>query len=132
MGVVTVPEGTDRTPEPPDGTRIEFQEYGSVWGDWVVIGRDDKSSAEAGWPVGDGGAVWCESGHSMPITWDEVLANPRLAAALDGAWLLRANAVKGWLESNATVERIADVTGDLELAVCVIHQLVAGLEAGVS
>jgi hypothetical protein len=31
---------------------------------------------------------------------------------------------------NATIALVADVTGDLELAVCVIHRLVDGLPGG--
>lgn len=52
-------------PEPPDGTRIEF-EYGTdVYAAW----RDDESSFRAGWRGGDGGEVWCLYGHSVPVTW---------------------------------------------------------------
>ncbi len=77
-------------PEPPDGTRIEFQEHGSPGGDLIAIHRDDASAAEAGWPIGDGGTVWCEYGLSVPIRWAEVLADPRLAAAVDGRRLVLA------------------------------------------
>jgi len=38
--------------------------------------------------------------------------------------------VREWLESYATVEQVADVLGDLDDAVCVIHRLVDLLEAG--
>jgi hypothetical protein len=31
--------------------------------------RDDESSREAGWPVGDGGRVWCLYGADVPRTW---------------------------------------------------------------
>lgn len=79
-------------PEPPDGTRIEFQEFGSPGGDMIGIHRDDASSAEAGWPIGDGGKVWCEYGRSVPITWVEVLDDPRLAAAVEGQRLELAGA----------------------------------------
>lgn len=75
-------------PEPPDGTRIEFQEHGSPGGDLIAIYRDDASSAEAGWPVGNGGKVWCEYGRSVPMTWIQVLADPRLAAAIGGKHLI--------------------------------------------
>lgn len=74
--------------EPPNGTRIEFQEYGSPGGDLTYLVRDDKESLRAGWPAGDGGNVWLEAGTSVPMTWDEVLADPRLAAAVDGTYLV--------------------------------------------
>lgn len=79
---------TNVHPEPPDGTRIEFQEHGSPGGDLIAIYRDDASSAEAGYMTGDGGKVWCEYGRSVPMTWTEVLANPRLAAAIGGKHLV--------------------------------------------
>lgn len=56
-------------PEPPDGTRIEF-EYGTdVYAAW----RDDDSSARAGYPIGDAGEVWCLYGESVPKTWAQMV-----------------------------------------------------------
>jgi hypothetical protein len=55
-------------PEPPDGTRIEFEHWTDVYAAW----RDDTSSAQAGWPTGDGGKVWCMYGRSVPQTWAEL------------------------------------------------------------
>lgn len=52
-------------PEPPDGTRLEFEH----WTDVMAVWRDDASSAEAGWPAGDGGRVWCMYGRTVPHTW---------------------------------------------------------------
>lgn len=56
-------------PEPPDGTRIEFEHHTDVYAAW----RDDDSSAQAGYPVGDGGEVWCLHGHTVPCTWSDML-----------------------------------------------------------
>lgn len=52
-------------PEPPDGTRIEFEHATDVYAAW----RDDASSGQAGYPVGDGGEVWCLYGSTVPRTW---------------------------------------------------------------
>lgn len=52
-------------PEPPDGTRIEFEHHTDVYAAW----RDDDSSARAGYPVGDGGEVWCLHGQTVPRSW---------------------------------------------------------------
>jgi hypothetical protein len=52
-------------PEPPDGTRIEFEHHTDVYAAW----RDDASSAQAGYTVGDGGEVWCLYGSSVPRSW---------------------------------------------------------------
>lgn len=52
-------------PEPPDGTIIEFDHATDLY----AVYRDDKSSREAGWTVGDGGEVWCLYGDSVPMTW---------------------------------------------------------------
>jgi hypothetical protein len=57
-------------PEPPDGTRLEFEYCTDVFAAW----RDDDSSARAGWPVGDGGKVWCLYGQTVPVTWSELVA----------------------------------------------------------
>jgi hypothetical protein len=51
--------------EPPDGTRIEFEHCTDVYAAW----RDDASSAQAGYEVGDGGEVWCLFGTTVPRTW---------------------------------------------------------------
>lgn len=59
---VTVPPPL---PEPPDGTRIEF-EHGT---DVYAAHRDDASSAQAGWSSGNGGYVWCLYGESVPKPW---------------------------------------------------------------
>lgn len=56
-------------PEPPDGTRLEF-EYGS---DVYAIWREDESSRRAGYPIGDGGETWVEYGSSMPVTWAKMI-----------------------------------------------------------
>jgi hypothetical protein len=52
-------------PEPPDGTRIEFEYATDVYAAW----RDDASSREAGWTTGDGGEVWCLYPECVPHTW---------------------------------------------------------------
>jgi hypothetical protein len=51
--------------EPPDGTRIEFEHHTDVYAAW----RDDASSAQAGYAVGDGGEVWCLFGSTVPRSW---------------------------------------------------------------
>lgn len=58
-------------PEPPDNTRIEFEHHTDVYAFW----RDDESSRLAGYPVGDGGVVWCEYGSSVPVTWASMVAD---------------------------------------------------------
>lgn len=55
-------------PEPPDGTRIEFEYYTDVYAAW----RDDDSSRRAGWSHGDGGKVWVVYPGSVPKTWAEL------------------------------------------------------------
>jgi hypothetical protein len=52
-------------PEPPDGTRIEFEHHTDVY----AARRDDDSSARAGYQVGDGGEVWCLFGNTVPRSW---------------------------------------------------------------
>lgn len=52
-------------PEPPDGTRIEFEHNTDVYAAW----RDDESSGSAGWATGDGGVTWCLYGQSVPVSW---------------------------------------------------------------
>lgn len=70
-------------PEPPDGTRIEF-EYGTdVFAAW----RDDESSAEAGWTTGDGGEVWCVYPESVPKTWTHLLAEFGEECLREAVWL---------------------------------------------
>lgn len=66
------PEDDDRiildppgVPEPPDGTRLEFEHQTDVYAAW----RDDESSARAGWTAGDGGDVWCLYGQTVPVKW---------------------------------------------------------------
>lgn len=59
-----------RPPEPPDGTRIEFEAGTDVYGAW----RDDRQSAIAGYPAGDGGEVWCVYGETVPRTWTALVA----------------------------------------------------------
>ena len=56
-------------PEPPDGTRIEFEHWTDVYAAW----RDDESSRRAGWPHGDGGRVWCVYGETVPKSWVEMV-----------------------------------------------------------
>ncbi len=53
-------------PEPPDGTRIEFEAATDLEAAW----RDDASTARAGWPEDHG---WCVYGRSVPMTWAEML-----------------------------------------------------------
>jgi len=55
-------------PEPPDGTRLEFEHWTDVYAIW----RDDESSRVAEWKTGDGGWVWCLYGQSVPTTWAEM------------------------------------------------------------
>lgn len=52
-------------PEPPDGSRIEF-EYGT---DRFAAWRDDEESVKADWPAGDGGWVWCVYPETVPKPW---------------------------------------------------------------
>lgn len=101
-----MPQSMTEIPEPPDGTRFEFQEYGFPGGDLIGIHRSDASSAEAGWPSGDGGKVWCEYGRSVPITWAEVLADGRLVACLTGLRLVPVGAAVE--DPDGVVKRLAD------------------------
>lgn len=57
-------------PEPPDGTRIEFEHCADV----EAAHRHDDSSRRAGWPFGDGGATWLMYGHSVPWQWARMIA----------------------------------------------------------
>lgn len=57
-------------PEPPDGTRFEFEHWTDVYAAW----RCDDSSTRAGWVAGDGGFVWCLYGETVPKTWDMMWA----------------------------------------------------------
>lgn len=57
-------------PEPPNGTRIEFEYFTDVYAAW----RDDEASRIAGWPVGDGGRTWCLYPSSVPVSWDMLCA----------------------------------------------------------
>lgn len=74
-------------PEPPDGTRLEFEHHADVYAVW----RGDESSRRAGWQAGDGGDVWCLYGETVPISWhalwlmfgDSLLAAVRLMPHLD-------------------------------------------------
>lgn len=56
-------------PEPPDGTRLEFEAGTDVYGVW----RDDESSRRAGYPIGDGGETWCLYGSDVPKTWVQMV-----------------------------------------------------------
>jgi hypothetical protein len=58
-------------PEPPDGSRIEFEHHTDVYAAW----RDDAASREAGWTCGDGGEVWCLYGDDVPVTWVRMCAD---------------------------------------------------------
>ena len=58
-------------PEPPDGTRLEFESGTDVYAIW----RDDESSRRAGWRSGDGGEVWMLYGHSVPCSWAQLVAD---------------------------------------------------------
>lgn len=53
-------------PEPPDGTRIEFECATDVEAAW----RDDATSVAAGWPADHG---WLVYGRSMPMTWAQMV-----------------------------------------------------------
>ena len=55
-------------PEPPDGSRIEFEHCTDVFAAW----RDDQGSALTGWTSGDGGEVWCEYGRVVPVMWSKL------------------------------------------------------------
>lgn len=55
-------------PEPPDGTRLEFETDRDVYAIW----RNDNSSRVAGYRVGDGGDTWCIYGMTVPMTWEKV------------------------------------------------------------
>lgn len=71
-------------PEPPDGTRIEF-EYGTdVFAAW----RDDESSAEAGYSIGDGGEVWALYPNSVPQTWASLIAEFGEECLREAVWLM--------------------------------------------
>ncbi len=64
-------EPTLTLPEPPDGTRLEFEWCTDVYAVW----RCDASSREAGWTAGDGGEVWMLYPDSVPRTWASLLEN---------------------------------------------------------
>lgn len=49
-------------PEPPDGSRIEFEHNTDVYAAW----RDDACSVKAGWRADEG---WCLFGSSVPRSW---------------------------------------------------------------
>jgi hypothetical protein len=49
-------------PEPPDGTRIEFEHHTDVYAAW----RDDDSSVRAGYNSDEG---WCLFGSTVPRSW---------------------------------------------------------------
>lgn len=66
--------------EPPNHTRLEIRHSDT---DLYGAYRDDQSSADAGWPVGDGGKVWCLYGSSVPMTWTEMWL--RFGKSLRGA-----------------------------------------------
>lgn len=53
-------------PEPPDGTRIEFE----AATDLEAAHRDDAGSVRAGWPADHG---WLVYGRSVPMTWAAML-----------------------------------------------------------
>jgi hypothetical protein len=53
-------------PEPPDGTRIEFE----AWTDREAAWRDDAGSVRAGWPRDHG---WLVYGRTVPMTWAAML-----------------------------------------------------------
>jgi hypothetical protein len=55
-------------PEPPDGTRIEFEWHSDVYGAW----RDDDSSVEAGYEPSVG---WCIYPESVPMTWADMIGH---------------------------------------------------------
>ncbi len=55
-------------PEPPDGTRLEFEYHSDLYAAY----RHDESSREAGWTAGDGGKVWGIYPGSVPVTWAEM------------------------------------------------------------
>lgn len=53
-------------PEPPDGTRIEFEAMTDLEAAW----RDDASSVAAGYPKGCG---WLVYGRTVPMTWADMI-----------------------------------------------------------
>lgn len=55
-------------PEPPDGTRIEFESDTDLY---AAI-RDDDSSRRAGWTSGE---VWLLYGETVPRTWASLVAD---------------------------------------------------------
>lgn len=63
MGLVTT------VPEPPDGTRLEF-EFGT---DLYAIWRNDLESARAGYVYGDGGRTWTFYGSATSHTWQSMI-----------------------------------------------------------
>lgn len=54
-------------PEPPDGSRIEWEYYTDLYAAW----RDDEGAIDAGW---DGDEVWIVYPGSVPRTWAWMLA----------------------------------------------------------
>lgn len=54
-------------PEPPDGTRIEFEHWTDVYGAWKNV----ASSVCAGWRPDQCWMVY--GGRSVPCTWDELI-----------------------------------------------------------
>jgi hypothetical protein len=52
-------------PEPPDGTRLEFECGADVYAVW----RSDLDSAHVGWSYGPGGETWAMYGETVPCTW---------------------------------------------------------------
>lgn len=66
-------------PEPPDGTRIEFEHYTDLYAAW----RDDSDSNEAGWTNGEN---WVVYPGSVPRTWAQMW--DEFGVALAGAIVL--------------------------------------------
>lgn len=57
---------TIEVPEPPDGSRIEFESHTDVYAAW----RDDEDSVRAGYSAMHG---WCVYGETVPRTWGEMI-----------------------------------------------------------
>ena len=83
---------TELRPEPPDGTRIEFEHWTDVYGAW----RDDDEGAKAGWATGDGERNWVVYGESVPWSWVD-LAERFSVEALNSAVRLSVHPEDAWM-----------------------------------
>lgn len=62
LGVLTPTEQPTDIPEPPDGSRIEFEHHTDIYGAW----SDSAPSVEAGWSPTQ---RWCVYPGAVPHDW---------------------------------------------------------------